>query len=191
MARTPSTMLELGTAAPSFSLTEPATGHTVSLSEFSDNPLVVMFACNHCPFVLHILTQFSAYADNYLAKGLSIVMINANDVGTHPDDSPQKMVELTRQYRFGFPYLFDENQQVAKTYRAACTPDLFLFDAKHELVYRGQFDGSRPGNDKAVTGKDLIAATEALLNNQPISPDQIPSLGCNIKWKAGNEPDYF
>lgn len=191
MARTPSIMLELGTLAPEFSLPEPATGHSVDLADFAGKPLLVVFSCNHCPFVLHILTQFSAYADKYLAQGLSVIMINANDVDNRPEDSPQKMVELSKQYKLGFPYLFDEDQQVAKAYQAACTPDFFLFDDKHKLAYRGQFDGSRPGNDIAVNGQDLMAATVALLNNQPIAADQIPSLGCNIKWKTGNEPDYF
>ncbi|MBT3203595.1 MAG: thioredoxin family protein [Gammaproteobacteria bacterium] len=191
MSRTPSTMLELGTSAPDFSLQEPATGNQISLADYAGNPLLVIFSCNHCPFVLHILKQFSDYAKNYQSEGLSIVMINSNDVGNYEADSPEKMVELIGQYDFSFPYLYDETQQVAIAYQAACTPDLFLFDSQHKLVYRGQFDGSRPGNDIAVTGQDLTLATEALLNNQPVSTNQIPSLGCNIKWKQGNEPDYF
>jgi len=153
--------------------------------------LLVVFSCNHCPFVLHILNQFSDYARDYQKKGLSIVMINANDVDNYADDSPQKMIELTKEYGFNFPYLYDESQQTAIAYQAACTPDLFLFDSQHKLVYRGQFDGSRPGNDIPVTGNDLTEATEALLNQQVIPTDQIPSLGCNIKWKPGNEPEYF
>lgn len=191
MARTPSTMLELGTSAPDFSLLEPATGNKISLTDFANSPLLVVFSCNHCPFVLHILRQFSDYAQSYQQKGLSIVMINANDVDNYADDNPQKMVELTKTYNLNFPYLYDESQQIATAYQAACTPDLFLFDNSHKLVYRGQFDASRPGNDIPVSGEDLIRATEALLNNQPLSADQIPSLGCNIKWKPGNEPDYF
>ena len=191
MSKTPSTMLELGTSAPDFSLLEPATGKMTGLSNYTDSPLLVIFSCNHCPYVLHILEQFSAYAKNYQDKGLSIVMINSNDVENYADDSPEKMVELIEQYGLQFSYLYDETQQVAIAYRASCTPDLFLFDSGHQLVYRGQFDASRPGNDTPVTGEDLIAATEALLNHQPVPEDQIPSLGCNIKWKSGNEPDYF
>ncbi|MCP4076549.1 MAG: thioredoxin family protein [Gammaproteobacteria bacterium] len=191
MSRTPSTMLELGIAAADFSLLEPSTGNTVNRSDYSGKPLLVVFSCNHCPYVLHILKQFSDYAKEYQQQGLSIVMINANDVDHYEADSPQKMVELIKEYGFTFPYLYDETQQVATAYRAACTPDLFLFDDQHKLVYRGQFDASRPGTDIPVTGEDLINATEALINNQPLSAEQIPSLGCNIKWKPGNEPDYF
>ena len=191
MARTPSTMLQLGTSAPHFALNEPATGQQVRLSDFDNKPLLIIFSCNHCPYVLHMLKHFSAYARHYQDKGLSIVMINANDVEKHTDDSPQKMIELGKQYSFSFPYLYDETQQTAIAYQAACTPDLFLFDSSHRLVYRGQFDASRPGNDIPVTGQDLIDATEALLEGQPISSSQTPSLGCNIKWKAGNEPAYF
>jgi len=191
MSKTPSTMLELGTAAPDFSLLEPATGKMISLSNYTDSPLLVVFSCNHCPYVLHILKEFSAYANKYQQQGLSIVMINSNDVENYADDSPEKMVDLIKQYELEFAYLYDETQQVATAYRASCTPDLFLFDKSHKLVYRGQFDASRPGNDTVVTGEDLTTATEALINNIPISTDQIPSLGCNIKWKSGNEPDYF
>lgn len=184
-------MLELGTSAPDFLLPEPSTGKQVCLSDYSGQPLLVVFSCNHCPYVLHILQQFSTYAKKYQDKGLSIVMINSNDVENYNADSPEKMVELQQEYNLKFAYLYDESQQVAKIYKAACTPDLFLFDRQHKLVYRGQFDSSRPGNNTAVTGEDLVAATEALLNNQAISTNQIPSLGCNIKWKAGNEPEYF
>ncbi len=191
MSRTPSTMLELGTQAPDFSLPEPVSGKVLSLSDYSNTPLLIVFSCNHCPYVLHILNQFSSYAENHQQKGLSIVMINANDVDNYADDSPEKMIELSRQYNFSFSYLYDETQQVATSFRAACTPDLFLFDKQHKLVYRGQFDASRPGTDTAVTGIDLMTASDALLNNQPIPVNQIPSLGCNIKWKPGNEPDYF
>ena len=184
-------MLELGTTAPDFSLLEPATGNMISLSDYADSPILLVFSCNHCPYVLHILEQFSAYAKNFQDKGLSIVMINSNDVDNYADDSPEKMVELIKQYDLNFSYLYDETQQVAIAYRASCTPDLFLFDGSHKLVYRGQFDSSRPGNETPVTGEDLTAATEALLNNLTVPADQIPSLGCNIKWKSGNEPDYF
>jgi peroxiredoxin len=191
MARTPSTMLELGTPAPDFSLPEPASGNTVSRSDFSGQPLLLVFACNHCPFVLHILREFVDFARQYAERGLKVVMINANDVANYPDDSPEKMVELAREYGFGFPYLYDESQQTARAYQAACTPDLFLFDADHRLHYRGQFDASRPGNDEPVTGADLRAAADALLAGQPAPAEQLPSLGCNIKWKPGNEPEYF
>ena len=191
MARTESTMLELTTPAPGFSLPEPASGKTVKLADFSGKPLLVVFSCNHCPFVLHILRQFAAFADEYQAKGLAIVMINANDVANYADDSPEKMVELVDQYALHFPYLYDESQQVAMAYHAACTPDFFLFDEAHRLVYRGQFDGARPGNDVPVTGQDLKQAVDALLVGATIPEPQIPSLGCNIKWKAGNEPEYF
>lgn len=190
MARTPSTMLELGTQAPDFSLPEPATGQIVSLSDFKDKPILIVFACNHCPFVLHIIESFIDYTRRFHAHGLSVIMINANDVENYPDDSPEKMIELGQQYGFSFPYLYDEDQQVASAYQAACTPDFFLFDQQHQLVYRGQFDGARPGNNIPVTGEDLASATDALLSDEPISAEQQPSLGCNIKWKAGNEPDY-
>lgn len=191
MVQTASTMLELGTKAPDFSLPEPASGKAVSNSDFSGQPLLVVFACNHCPYVIHIIEQFSQFAEEYQHKGLRTVMINANDVDKHPDDSPQKMAELANKYKFSFPYLYDENQQVAKDYRAACTPDLFLFDANHMLVYRGQFDTSRPGNNEPVTGQDLRVAADRLLMGQDMPLQQLPSMGCNIKWKAGNEPDYF
>lgn len=191
MAKTPSTMLELGTPAPDFTLPEPKTGKTVSLNDFKDQPLLVMFACNHCPFVIHIIDAFQAFAREYQSRGLSIVMINANDVDNYADDSPEKMIELADAHGFSFSYLYDASQQVAKSYRAACTPDLFLFDAEHALVYRGQFDSSRPGNAQPVNGVDLREAADALLQGAAISTKQIPSLGCNIKWKAGNEPGYF
>ncbi len=191
MARVNSTMLELGTTAPAFDLPEPATGNQVKLADFSDAPLLVVFACNHCPFVLHIIEQFAAFAREYHDRGLQVVMINSNDVDNYPDDSPDKMVELARRYDFSFPYLYDESQQAAAAYQAACTPDLYLFDDEHRLVYRGQFDDARPGNDAPVTGADLRRAVDQLLNKEEIGSDQKPSLGCNIKWKPGNEPDYF
>ena len=191
MARTPSTMLELGTPAPDFSLPEPASGKIVSLADFAGRPLLVVFSCNHCPFVLHIVDSFAGFANAAQARGLGIVMINANDVAGFPDDSPDRMVEFARQHGFEFPYLYDESQRSAIAYRAACTPDFFLFDAGHRLVYRGQYDGARPGNGVEISGEDLGAAVDALLAGDPISPDQVPSIGCNIKWRAGNEPDYF
>lgn len=191
MSKTPSTMLELGTAAADFSLPEPLSGQSISLSDFSGKPLLIVFSCNHCPYVLHIIRQFSEFANEYKSKGLSTVMINSNDVENYVDDSPQKMIQLSHQYDFSFPYLYDESQQVATTYQAACTPDFFLFDNQHHLVYRGQFDSSRPANDNPISGNDLRQAVDALLQEQPITDTQLPSLGCNIKWKAGNEPNYF
>jgi len=190
MARTPSTMLDLGTEAPDFNLPEPATGRAVAKSEFDGQPLLVAFICNHCPFVLHIIDVLSVFAQEYQRRGLAVVAINANDVAAYPDDAPEKMVELARRTGFGFPYLYDESQAVAKAYRAACTPDFFLFDADHRLVYRGRFDGATPGNDEPVTGMDLRAACDALLEETPMPEDQRPSMGCNIKWKTGNEPEY-
>ncbi len=191
MARTPSTMLELGSPAIDFSLPEPLTGKTVSLSDFAGKPLLVAFICNHCPYVLHIIDEFAAFAREYGEKGLQVVAINANDVANYPDDSPEKMVEMAKAKQFSFPYLFDESQETAKAYRAACTPDFFLFDADGKLVYRGQFDGARPKNDVPVTGEDMRAAADAVLAGQTPDEDQKPSLGCNIKWKPGNEPEYF
>jgi len=191
MAQTPSTMLPLATLAPDFNLPEPATGKTFSLADFQSSPaLLVMFISNHCPFVKHIRAALARLAADYRAKGLGSVAIGANDAANYPDDSPARIAEDAKALGFSFPYLYDESQAVAKAYRAACTPDFFLFDANRTLVYRGQFDGSRPGNSIPVTGADLQAAVDALLAGQPISPDQKPSIGCNIKWKAGNEPDY-
>ena len=191
MSETPSTMLEIGTQAPSFSLPEPASGNQVSLSDYNGKPLLVVFSCNHCPYVLHILESFTEFANAARLRGLETVMISSNDVAGYPADSPEKMVELARNRGFEFPYLYDESQQVAQSYQAACTPDFFLFDADHRLVYRGQYDGSRPGNSVAISGSDMKAAVEALLAGALPSGEQIPSVGCNIKWCAGNAPDYF
>ncbi len=191
MARTPSTMLELGTSAAEFSLPEPATGNTVSLADFHGKPLLLVFICNHCPYVLHIAAKLGEMAVEFAAKGVQFVAINSNDVANYPDDAPDKMAAMGQHFGFTFPYLFDESQQVARAYRAACTPDFYLFDATHALIYRGQFDSSRPGNDEPVTGADLANAINALLAHLPPSAEQKPSLGCNIKWKPGNEPDYF
>ncbi len=192
MALTPSTMmLELGATAPDFSLPEPATGKTVTLADFKGAPgLLVVFMCNHCPYVKHIRHALAEFAREYQARGLKIVSINANDAANHPNDSPAKMVEEVKAIHYPFPYLYDETQEVAKAYHAACTPDLYLFDKDLKLVYRGQFDGSRPGNTVPVTGADLRAAADALLTGRSVSPEQKPSIGCNIKWKAGNEPEY-
>jgi len=191
MARTPSTMLELGTPAPHFALPDPASGKIVSIDEFAGRPLVVAFICNHCPYVKHIITQFTSVARRYQERGIAFVAINSNDVRHYPDDSPDKMVEFSRQHGFAFHYIFDELQSAAKAYRAACTPDIYLFDATHHLVYRGQFDGARPHNETPVTGLDLTNAIDSLLSGLSITLEQKPSLGCNIKWLPGNEPDYF
>lgn len=185
MAQVSSTMRPLGTAAPDFSLPEPATGKTVSLADFATTPaLLVLFICNHCPFVKHIRAELARFAREYQARGLAIVAISANDAAHYPDDSPAKMTEEVKSAGYVFPYLYDESQAVAKAYQAACTPDLFLFDADRRLVYRGQFDGSRPGNTLPVNGADLRAAADAVLAGQPVSREQKPSIGCNIKWKA-------
>jgi len=190
MAETPSTMLGIGTRAPEFSLPDPATGNSVSLADYAGKPLLVVFSCNHCPYVLHILESFTAFANQAQHQGLAVVMISANDVAGYPADGPDKMAELVKSYGFEFPYLYDQSQQVALAYRAACTPDFFLFDSAHELVYRGQYDASRPGNPIEVDGNNMRAAVAALLAGEVIPGDQIPSVGCNIKWRAGNEPDY-
>ncbi len=183
-------MLELGTKAPDFHLPN-VVGGKVSLSTYKDKPLLVMFISNHCPFVKHVRAKLAEIGRVYQERGMGVVAISANDISTHPEDSPEKMKLEAKEAGYNFPYLFDEPQSVAKAYRAACTPDFFLFDKNHKLVYRGQLDDSRPGNQIAVTGKDLISAMDALLNNQTIGQNQKPSLGCNIKWKSGNEPDYF
>jgi len=193
MARTESTMLALGTKAPDFSLLEPSTGKTVSLSDFNDaKALLVIFMCNHCPYVLHINAQLNAMIGSYRQQGLKAVAINSNDVDNYPDDSPDKMISEVEKMAYQFPYLFDESQEIAKAYKAACTPDFFLFDSNLELVYRGQFDSSRPKSDVAVTGDDMRAAFDAVLagKNVPES-EQKPSMGCNIKWKESNAPSYF
>ncbi|MBK8183598.1 MAG: thioredoxin family protein [Candidatus Competibacteraceae bacterium] len=192
MAQTPSTMRTLGTAAPNFNLPEPATGKTVALADFQGSPaLLVMFISNHCPFVKHIRSELAHFTADCGGRGLASVAICANDAANYPDDSPARIAEDAKALGFSFPYLYDESQAVAKAYRAACTPDFFLFDANRKLVYRGQFDGSRPGNSIPVTGADLRAAVEAVLAGQPVTANQKPSLGCNIKWIAGNEPDYY
>lgn len=191
MTLTPSTMLELGTPAPDFTL-EDTSGRKVSLADFSGkDALLVIFMCNHCPYVKHIADEFSAFAREYQPKGLAVVGISSNDADNYPDDGPDKMVEEAKRRGYSFPYLYDENQEVAKAYRAACTPDFFLFDKTRKLVYRGQFDSSRPKNNEPVTGADMRAAVDAILSGEQPTADQVPSIGCNIKWKAGNEPDYF
>jgi len=188
MARTPSTMRALGSAAPDFSLPEPLSGRQVQRSDFSGQPLLVLYTCNHCPFVLHILDELVRLLNHYQTQGLAVVAINANDVTRYPDDAPERMAQLAQRSSFAFPYLYDETQAVAQAYQAACTPDFFLYDAAHRLVYRGQFDDARPGNGVPVTGQDLRAAIEAVLAGRAPAAEQRPSLGCNIKWKPGHEP---
>jgi len=190
MANTPSTMLELGTKMPSFDLAD-LDGKKVSTQDFTNKPVLLMFICNHCPFVKHVISTLSDKAKEYQNKGVAVVAISANDPAQYPDDSPEKMKEFAAQHNFSFPYLYDESQEIAKQYKAACTPDFFLFDKNHTLVYRGQFDGSRPGNNVPVTGEDLTEAVNKLVAGEPVPDDQKPSMGCNIKWKPGNEPDYF
>jgi len=190
MTATPSTMLALGTPLPSFRLPD-LDGRLVSPDDVRDAPaLLVAFICHHCPFVRHIRSAFARFARDYQARGLAVIAINSNDVDEFPEDGPDGMRQESRDAGYVFPYLFDESQQIAKSFRAACTPDLFLFDATRALVYRGQFDGSRPRNTVPVTGRDLRAACDALLDGQPVPPGQTPSVGCNIKWKPGNEPNY-
>jgi len=190
MARTPSTMLELGTKAPRFSLLDPASQKNVALSDFEGQPVLVAFICNHCPYVILIKEVFAKFAKDYQAKGLKVIAINANDVANYPDDSPEKMAEDVKEFNYDFPYLFDETQEIAHQYQAACTPDFLMFDAEHKLYYRGQFDDARPNTDTPVTGADMISAADALLAGNPSPEPQKASLGCNIKWKEGNEPDY-
>jgi peroxiredoxin len=185
-------MLPLGTKAPGFRLPDAATGKTVSLDDFAGAPgLLVMFICNHCPFVKHIRGGLAAFGRDYQPKGLAIVAVSSNDVANYPDDSPAKMAAEAKAAGYVFPYLYDETQEVAKAYQAACTPDFFLFDRDRRLVYRGQFDDSRPGNGRPVTGADLRAAADAVLAGTPVPAEQKPSIGCNIKWKAGKAPAYF
>ncbi len=191
MVKTASTMLPLGAAAPDFSLPN-VDGRQVSLSDFSEaSALLVMFICNHCPFVKHVAHELARLGHDYQTRGVAIVGISSNDVEHFPDDSPEAMKQEAVQQGYTFPYLYDESQEVARAYRAACTPDFYLFDGERKLVYRGQLDGSRPGNGVAVTGEDLRAALDAVLAGESVSDEQRPSIGCNIKWKPGQEPDYF
>jgi len=191
VVKTASTMAPIGMEAPGFALPD-TDGRTVSRDDFADAPgLLVVFLSNHCPFVKHLRAELADFAREYQEKGIAVVGINANDVETHPEDSPEMMIREVEQVGYTFPYLFDEDQSVAKAYSAACTPDFFLFDGGGCLVYRGQFDDSRPSNGLPVTGNDLRAATDALLQGIPISGEHLPSVGCNIKWKPGNAPDYF
>ncbi|MGV3484864.1 MAG: thioredoxin family protein [Planctomycetaceae bacterium] len=191
MARTLSTMLPLGTKAPEFSLVD-TDGATVSLTDYRGSKgLLVIFLCNHCPYVKHVADELKKIADQYIPRGIAVVGISSNDVANYPEDSPEKMREEKKLRGYAFPYLYDPTQEVAKAYHAACTPDFFLFDGDQKLVYRGQMDDSRPKTDKPVTGSDLRAALDALLAGKPPLDKQTPSLGCNIKWIEGSEPGYF
>lgn len=191
MPKTPSTMLPLGTSAPGFDLSEPATGKRVRLEDVAagGRPVLVMFICNHCPFVIHVADQLAAIGRDYAAR-VGIVAINSNNPQSHPGDSPEKMAIEAKARGYIFPYLFDDTQDVAKAYHAACTPDIFLFDGDRRLAYRGRLDASTPGNAEPVTGKDLRAALDAVLARKAPNASQQASIGCNIKWKPGNEPAY-
>ena len=191
MVRTASTMLPLGTQAPDFSLPN-IDGKQVSLSDFRDKrALVIIFMCNHCPYVKHVAPELTSLSNEYMAKGIGFVGINSNDAVAHPDDSPEMMEAEAAKQGYKFPFLHDATQSVAIAYNAACTPDIFVFDSAHRLVYRGQLDDSRPKTDKPLTGKDLRSALDSLLAGQPVSSEQHPSIGCNIKWRDGAEPEYF
>jgi peroxiredoxin len=192
MVLTYSTMMKLGTKAPDFSLEDVATGKKYTLGDFKGKKaLLVMFICSHCPYVKHVEDEMARLSNEYKEKGVGVVAISSNDPDYDTGDKPEGLKEQAESANFEFPYLFDETQEVAKSYTAACTPDFFLFDKENKLVYRGQLDGSRPENNKPVTGEDLMKALEAVLSGGEVSSDQRPSAGCNIKWKFGNEPDYF
>lgn len=191
MVRTPSTMLPLGTAAPDFSLIN-VDAKTVSLGDFADAPaLLVIFMCNHCPYVIHVADHLAQLTHEYMSRGVAVVGISSNDVANYPADSPEQMVAEAEARGYAFPYLYDETQEVAQSYHAACTPDFFLFDGNQKLVYRGQLDSSRPDSGIPVTGEDLRSAIDGVLAGDAPIEEQTPSLGCNIKWKPDNEPDYF
>jgi peroxiredoxin len=191
MALTPSTMSPIGTPAPDFSLPDTVSGKTVTLASFAGKKaLVVIFTCNHCPYVKHVKEGLVKLGLDYEKSDAAIVAISANDPGSHPDDAPEKLGAEAKALGYQFPVLFDATQKVAQAYRAACTPDFFVYDAARKLAYRGQFDASRPGNGQPVTGADVRAALGAVLAGRPAASKQLPSLGCNIKWRPGNEPDY-
>lgn len=192
MARTPTVQLALGYQAPEFKLTNVVSNSSTTYKDIAgEKATVVMFICNHCPFVVHVLDELIRIGNDYRNKGVGLVAISSNDVANYPDDEPLKMKELAEQKAFPFPYLYDESQEVAKAYTAACTPDFSVFDSNNNCVYRGQLDNSRPGNNEPVDGKDLREVLDRLIEGKTISSDQRPSLGCNIKWKTGNEPDYY
>lgn len=189
MALTPSTMLALGTTAPDFRLPDVVSGKTISLAAFSGkHALLVMFICKHCPYVVHVREELARLGRDYATQDIGIVAISANDVANYPEDAPEQLAAMAKALPFTFPFCYDESQETAKAYTAACTPDFFLFDATRALVYRGQLDDSRPGNGKPLNGRDLRAAIDAVLAGKPVSQDQKPSVGCNIKWKKGHEP---
>jgi peroxiredoxin len=194
MALTASTMLPLGTQAPSFSLPDVVSGKLISLDDFKNTQntkgLLIMFICQHCPYVKHVQEEIAKIGRDYQNKQLSIVAISSNDAENYPDDSPSNLKKMAQSLKFTFPFCYDGSQSVAKAYQAACTPDFFLFDDKHKLVYRGQLDDSRPGNAEPINGKDLRAAINAVLSNKPVNSNQKSSVGCNIKWKANNSPKY-
>lgn len=192
MVKTASTMLPLGTAAPEFQLPDVVSGKTISLATFKDSQaLLLMFICQHCPFVKHVQAELAKIGQDYQKQALGIVAISANDVANYPQDSPEKLKQMAEELNFSFPVCYDESQAVSKSYTAACTPDFFLFDGAGKLAYRGQLDDSRPSNGIPVTGKDLRQAIDSVLQDRAIDWEQKPSIGCNIKWKPGNEPDYF
>jgi len=185
-------MLGLGTPAPAFDLPDVISGRPVNLDTFAGKKaLLVMFICRHCPFVKHVERELARLGEDYAAKSVGIVAISSNDAASYPEDAPRSLREMAQELGFKFPFCFDDTQEVAKAYASSCTPDFYLFDEGRRLVYRGQLDDSRPGGSIPVSGRDLRAALDAVLLGQPVSPDQKPSLGCNIKWKAGNEPPYF
>ncbi|MEM9208543.1 MAG: thioredoxin family protein [Pseudomonadota bacterium] len=191
MSMTYSEMLPLGTEAPAFTLPDPD-GITHSLADApADAPVLVMFISNHCPFVKHVAAELATLGREYTERGVAIFAIGSNDLDSHPQDGPAAMKTEAQNRGYTFPYLFDGDQSIAKAYRAACTPDFFLFDTRRRLAYRGQLDGSRPGNSVPVDGSDLRAALDSVLRGEPVSAEQVPSVGCNIKWRPGNEPDYF
>lgn len=192
MALTASTMLALGTRAPDFQLPDVVSNQIVSLDSFANKQgLLVMFICNHCPFVKHVKGELAKIGQDYSHTNLGIVAISANDAANYPDDDPNHLKEMVEQVGFNFPLCYDESQETAKAYTAACTPDFFLFDANQQLVYRGQLDDSRPGNNEPINGKDLRAAIDGVIASERVDAKQKPSIGCNIKWKPGNEPDYY
>jgi peroxiredoxin len=191
MSLTPSTMLPLETEAQDFKLPDVVSGKTYALKDFaSKKALLVMFMCQHCPYIQHIKMELTKLGKDYASKDIAIVGISSNDAANYPDDSPKELAKFAKTEGFSFPLLYDESQEIAKAYTAACTPDLFLFNKERKLVYRGQLDDSRPSNGKPVTGKDIRAAMDAVLADKPINQDQRPATGCNIKWKAGNAPSY-
>ena len=192
MALTPSTMLALGTKAPDFQLPDVVSGKMISLATFTGKKaLLVMFICRHCPYVVHVREELARLGREYAKRDVGIVAISANDAAGYPDDAPDRLNAMARELGFAFPFCYDESQQTAKAYTAACTPDFFLFGPARTLVYRGQLDDSRPGNGKPLTGRDLRAAIDAVVAGTPVSRAQRPSMGCNIKWKKGHEPAYF